>query len=92
MLVSTGNDLIRVQCAFVDTPEIERITEFIASQRGYVGAYELPEYTPEGGGEGAAGNKTNDLSQLDSMFEEVARRAEPAGIDFVYPAPLLDRV
>ena len=73
MLVSTGNDLIRVQCAFVDTPEIERITEFIASQRGYVGAYELPEYTPEGGGEGAAGNKTNDLSQLDSMFEEVAR-------------------
>ena len=54
-------------------PEIERITEFIASQRGYVGAYELPEYTPEGGGEGAAGNKTNDLSQLDSMFEEVAR-------------------
>jgi len=35
--------------------------------------YELPEYTPEGGGEGAAGNKTNDLSQLDSMFEEVAR-------------------
>ena len=46
---------------------------FIASQRGYVGAYELPEYTPEGGGEGAAGNKTNDLSQLDSMFEEVAR-------------------
>ena len=56
-----------------DLAEIERITEFIASQRGYVGAYELPEYTPEGGGEGAAGNKTNDLSQLDSMFEEVAR-------------------
>ena len=43
------------------------------AQRGYVGAYELPEYTPEGGGEGAAGNKTNDLLQLDSMFEEVAR-------------------
>ena len=74
MLVSTGNDLIRVQCAFVDTPEIERITEFIAGQRGYVGAYELPEYTPEGGGDtGAAGSKPNDLSQLDAMFEDVAR-------------------
>ncbi len=44
MLVSTGNDLTRVQCAFVDTPEIERITEFISNQRGYLGAYELPEY------------------------------------------------
>jgi len=73
MLVSTGSDLIRVQCAFVDTPEIERITEFIANQRGYTGAYELPEYTPDGGGEVGGGNKTNDLSQLDSMFEEVAR-------------------
>lgn len=74
MLISTGNDLIRVQCAFVDTPEIERITEFIANQRGYTGAYELPEYTPENGdSSGASGNKSNDLSQLDSMFEEVAR-------------------
>ena len=73
MLVSTGSDLIRVQCAFVDTPEIERITEFIANQRGYTGAYELPEYTPEGGGDTGGGNKTSDLSQLDSMFEEVAR-------------------
>ena len=51
MLVSTGNDLIRVQCAFVDTPEIERITEFISrTSADIVGAYELPEYTPEGGG------------------------------------------
>ena len=73
MLVSTGNELIRVQCAFVDTPEIERITEFIGNQRGYLGAYELPEYVPEGGGEGAGGNRANDLSQLDAMFEEVAR-------------------
>ena len=73
MLVSTGSDLIRVQCAFVDTPEIERITEFIANQRGYTGAYELPEYTPEGSGDAGGGSKTSDLSQLDSMFEEVAR-------------------
>ncbi len=74
MLVSTGNEITRVQCAFVDTPEIERITEFIGNQRGYLGAYELPEYTPEGeNGSGAGGNRTNDLSQLDAMFEEVAR-------------------
>lgn len=74
MLISTGNDLIRVQCAFVDTPEIERITEFIANQRGYTGAYELPEYTPENGdSSGASGSKSGDMSQLDSMFEEVAQ-------------------
>ncbi len=72
MLVSTGSDMIRVQCAFVDTPEIERITEFIGGQRGYLGAYELPEYVPEGADNGAGGNRANDLSQLDAMFEEVA--------------------
>lgn len=74
MLVSTGNELIRVQCAFVDTPEIEQITQFISNQRGYSGAYELPDYQPDGGSDTAAGgNKTNDLSQLDVMFEEVSR-------------------
>lgn len=74
MLVSTGNELIRVQCAFVDTPEIERITEFIGNQRGYMGAYELPEYVPEGASDGGTGgNRANDLSQLDAMFEDVAR-------------------
>ncbi len=74
MLVSTGNDLTRVQCAFVDTPEIERITEFISNQRGYLGAYELPEYNPDSGDNGgsAGGNRANDLSQLDAMFDEVA--------------------
>ena len=74
MLVSTGNDLTRVQCAFVDTPEIERITEFIGNQRGYLGAYELPEYNPDSADNGgsAGGNRANDLSQLDAMFDEVA--------------------
>ncbi len=71
MLVSTGNELIRVQCAFVDTPEIERITEFIGNQRGYTGAYELPEYNPEGSNDSVSGKA--DMSQLDDMFEEVAR-------------------
>lgn len=72
MLVSTGNELIRVQCAFVDTPEIERIAEFIGNQRGYLEPYELPEYVPEGSDAGA-GSRSNDLSQLDAMFEDVAR-------------------
>ena len=74
MLVSTGNDLTRVQCAFVDTPEIERITEFISNQRGYLGAYELPEYNPDSADNGgsAGGNRANDLSQLDAMFDKVA--------------------
>src|SRR6056297_2205833 len=44
MLISTGSDLTRLQCAFVDTPELERITEFIGAQQGYPSAFELPEY------------------------------------------------
>ncbi|HPQ32995.1 MAG TPA: DNA translocase FtsK 4TM domain-containing protein, partial [Tenuifilaceae bacterium] len=53
MLVSTGNDLVRVQCAFVDTPEIERITDFIGNQKGYATAFELPEYVGETSDESA---------------------------------------
>ncbi|RYG14056.1 MAG: DNA translocase FtsK, partial [Chitinophagaceae bacterium] len=47
MLLSTGSDLIRLQCAFVDTPEVDRISEFIGNQRGYPDAYQLPEYIDE---------------------------------------------
>jgi hypothetical protein len=52
MLLSTGNDLIRIQCAFVDTPEAEKITEFIGSQRAYPSAFLLPEYIGEDGSDG----------------------------------------
>jgi S-DNA-T family DNA segregation ATPase FtsK/SpoIIIE len=70
MLLSTGNDLIRIQCAFVDTPEVEKITEFIGSQRAYPTAFMLPEYVgPEG--EGGAGEV--DLSERDKMFDEAAK-------------------
>lgn len=69
MLVSTGGDLIRVQCAYIDTSETEKITEFIGSQRGYPHAFELPEYIPEGG-EGPA---DIDLRKKDDLFEEAAR-------------------
>ena len=47
MLFSTGADLVRLQCAFVDTPEVERITDFIGGQRGYADAHLLPEYVDE---------------------------------------------
>lgn len=68
MLLSTGNDLIRIQCAFVDTPEVERITEFIGSQRGYPEAFLLPEVqTDEGEGTDL------DDGERDSMFDEAAR-------------------
>ena len=69
MLMSTGNDLIRIQCGFVDTPEVEAICEFIGSQQGYPDAFILPEYTPEGNTE--SGNLSDD--ERDSMFIDAAR-------------------
>lgn len=69
MLLSTGNDLIRIQCAFVDTPEVEKITEFIGGQRAYPSAFLLPEYV----GEDEGGSGDVDLSERDKMFEEAAK-------------------
>jgi S-DNA-T family DNA segregation ATPase FtsK/SpoIIIE len=69
LLFTNGNDLIRVQCAFVDTPEVERICEYIGNQRGYADAYLLPEYS---GGEEGSSNLDVDLSQRDTMFREAA--------------------
>ena len=70
MLMSLNGELTRVQCAFIDTPEIERVTRFISNQRGYTSAYNLPDYVPESDG-GTA--KNVGLGQIDPMFEEVAR-------------------
>lgn len=69
MLLSTGSDLLRLQCAFIDTPEIERLTEFIGSQRAYPDAYHLPEYLDEEG----SGMENLDPSERDELFEEAAR-------------------
>ncbi|HEX4888404.1 MAG TPA: DNA translocase FtsK [Luteibaculaceae bacterium] len=69
MLYSSGNDLIRIQCGFVDTPEVERITEFIGNQRGYPSAFDLPEVSEDTGGSG--GNL--DVGDRDELFEEAAR-------------------
>ncbi len=71
MLLSTGSDLIRLQCAFVDTPEVDRVTEFIGSQRGYASAYELPEYVGDDGDGGSI--KDFDPADRDAMFEDAAR-------------------
>jgi S-DNA-T family DNA segregation ATPase FtsK/SpoIIIE len=69
MLLSTGNDLIRLQCAFVDTPEVEKICDFIGAQRGYPEAFLLPEYVDENG-EGAG--KMDDPSERDPLFNQAA--------------------
>lgn len=68
MLISTGNDLVRVQCAFIDTPEIERLTDFIGNQQGYASAFMLPEYT----GDTAEDTITVDLQKRDDLFEDAA--------------------
>ena len=69
MLISTGSDLTRLQCAFIDTPEVEKICEFIGSQRAYPQAHMLPEYE----GEGEAIATTADLNDKDALFDEAAR-------------------
>lgn len=70
MLLSTGSDLIRLQCAFVDTHEVERISDFIGNQRGYPSALLLPEYVGEGE---ASSSKEYDPDNRDPMFEDAAR-------------------
>lgn len=69
MLVSTGSDMIRVQCAFIDVPEIERLTDFISNQRGYATAFLLPEYSPESSEE----QFVVDLKKRDDLFDEAAK-------------------
>ena len=71
MLLSTGADLIRLQCAFVDTPEVEKITDFIGSQRGYPEAHMLPEY--HGPDDEGGISKEFNSGERDSFFEEAAR-------------------
>jgi DNA segregation ATPase FtsK/SpoIIIE, S-DNA-T family len=70
MLYSNGNDMIRLQCPFVDTPEVEDITSYIGNQRGYGSAFFLPEVQEEGS---ASGNEDFDPSERDSLFEDAAR-------------------
>lgn len=68
MLYHNGNDVVRVQCAFVDTPEVEKIVDFIGSQKAYPTAYLLPEFV----GEESGINLDMDISERDTLFREAA--------------------
>ncbi|MEP2403840.1 MAG: DNA translocase FtsK, partial [Nonlabens ulvanivorans] len=68
MLYTSGNEIIRIQCAFVDTPEVEKITDFIGSQKAYPDAYLLPEYVGEEGGT----SLDISIDERDSKFREAA--------------------
>ena len=68
MLISDGNEITRLQCAFIDTPEVEKLTEFIGNQQGYPMAFELPEYV----GEEAKSIGSIDLNDRDSLFRDAA--------------------
>ena len=68
MLISDGNEMTRLQCAFIDTPEVEKLTEFIGNQQGYPMAFELPEYV----GEEAKSIGIIDLNDRDSLFRDAA--------------------
>ena len=71
MLISVNSEMTRVQCAFVDTPEVDAITNFIAKQQSYATAFALPEYVPEG--EAGGGFNEADLGQRDGLFADAAR-------------------
>ncbi|GIZ08707.1 DNA translocase FtsK [Flavobacterium sp. UMI-01] len=68
LLYTNGNDVVRVQCAFIDTPEVEKITDFIGSQKAYATAYLLPEFI----GEETGINLDVDISDRDTLFREAA--------------------
>lgn len=69
MLITTGSEMKRLQCGFVDTPEVEDICSFIGSQRAYPEALILPEYVPEG----SEANGEIDMNEIDNMFVDSAR-------------------
>jgi S-DNA-T family DNA segregation ATPase FtsK/SpoIIIE len=67
MLYTNGNDVVRIQCAFIDTPEVEKITDFIGSQKAYDTAYLLPEFM-----EKIVASILIDISERDTLFREAA--------------------
>jgi len=69
MLISTGSDLSRLQCAFIDTPEVDAICDYIGSQRAFPEAYMLPEYV----GEAETSNVDINLDERDALFDDAAR-------------------
>ena len=70
MLLSVGGNIVRLQCAFVDTPEVEDVIKYIGDQQGFPEPFYLPEYTDD---EAGAGSKNINLSDLDDQFWDAAR-------------------
>ncbi|MBR4844663.1 MAG: DNA translocase FtsK [Alistipes sp.] len=83
MLFLSGGEPTRIQCAFVDTPEVERIVDHIGSQQGYTSAYNLPDYIPESGSEAGVSFGSEESSapqKYDPKFAEIAREAVTSGV------------
>lgn len=70
MLISSGSDLVRLQCAFIDIPELEQVTDYVGAQQGYPSALHLPEYEGE---EGSSEIGEVDLQKKDELFDDAAR-------------------
>jgi S-DNA-T family DNA segregation ATPase FtsK/SpoIIIE len=82
-LFLSGGEPTRIQCAFIDTPEVERIVEHIGLQQGYPSAYNLPDYVPESGGDGPVGfgsEESGVVQKFDPKFGEIARAAVSNGV------------
>jgi len=79
MLFSKDGDLTRIQCALVETREVERICEYISKQQGYTEAYTLPDYTPDGGDAQMGSEESSAPVKYDSLFAEIARDAVSGG-------------
>ncbi len=81
MLISKDGELTRIQCALVETKEVERIVDYISKQQGYTAAYALPDYTPDNGEGQSMGSEEASSAPLkyDSLFSEIARSAVQDG-------------
>ena len=79
MLFSKDGDLTRIQCALVETKEVERVVDYISRQQGYTEAYPLPDYTPDGGDAQMGSEESSAPVKYDSLFAEIARDAVSGG-------------
>ena len=79
MLISKDGELTRIQCALVETKEVERIVDYISKQQGYTAAYALPDYTPDGDGTQMGSEESSAPVKYDSLFAEIARDAVSGG-------------